>query len=91
MVDDVDDLLVEQPRVDRVTDSTDARDAVIQLEMAEGVPSQSADPVAGLDPEPQQRASEPLRAALGLGIGVAVDRSFDGARDDFGVAMIGAA
>jgi hypothetical protein len=36
MVDDVDDLLVEQPRIDRMANGSDARDTVIELEMPKG-------------------------------------------------------
>jgi hypothetical protein len=60
MVDDVDDLVIKQPRVDRVTNGTNARDAVIQLKMAEGIPSEGAYPIAGLDAEPQQGPGELL-------------------------------
>src|SRR5215472_3228713 len=60
MVDDVDDLVIKQPRVDRVTNRTDARDAVIQLQVAEGIPGEGAYPVAGFDPEPQQGPGELL-------------------------------
>ena len=59
--------------------------AVIELEMAEGVPGERPDAVAGLDAEPQQRAGEAAGVALGLAIGVAVDRPFDAAADDLGV------
>src|SRR6266853_1423507 len=51
-------------------------------------PGECPDAVAGSDPQPQQRASEPLGSALGLAVGIAVDRAFDSARDDFRVAMI---
>ena len=44
MVYDVHDLLIEQPRVDRVTNGANARDAVIKLEMAEGIPAQECPP-----------------------------------------------
>ena len=88
VIDYVDDLVFEQPRVDRVADRADARDRVIELEMAKGVPGECPDAVAGSDPQPQQRASEPLGSALGLAVGIAVDRAFDSARDDFRVAMI---
>jgi hypothetical protein len=89
MVDNVHDLVIEQPRVDGVTDGAYTRDAVIQLEMPEGIPGEGAYSVTGLDPEPQQRAGEPLGSALGLSVGVAMDRSFDGSRDNLGVMMIG--
>src|SRR6516162_110475 len=57
--------------------------------MPEGIPGEGAYSVTRLDPEPQQCAGEPLRSALGLGIGVAMYRSFDSSRDDLGVAVIG--
>src|SRR6516165_1717253 len=59
MVHNVHDLVIEQPRVDGVTDGAYTRDAVIQLEMPEGIPGEGAYSVTGLDPEPQQRAGEP--------------------------------
>ena len=74
MIDDVDDLFIEEPRVDRVADCADAGDRVIKLEMAKGVPGERPDAVAGLDSQPQQRAGEPFGSALGLAIGIAVDR-----------------
>src|SRR5215469_14008011 len=88
MANNVQDLIIEQPRVDCVADSTNARGPIIQLEMAKGIPGQGAYPVAGLDPKSQQRAGQPLRPALSLGIGIAVDRSFEGLRYDLGVTMI---
>src|SRR5207245_10879559 len=88
VIDYVDDLVFEQPRVDRVADRADARDPVIELEMAKGVPGECPDAVAGSDPQPQQRASEPLRSALGLAVGISVARAFNSARDDFRVLMI---
>ena len=50
MVDNVHDLVIEQPRVDHMTDRTDARDAVIQLEIAEGIPGKGATRSPGLIP-----------------------------------------
>ena len=50
MIYDVNDLVIEQSGIDRVADRTDARDAVIELEMTIGVPGESADPVPGSDP-----------------------------------------
>src|SRR5690242_4372480 len=38
VIDYVDDLVVEQPRVDRMADRADARDRVIEFEMAKCVP-----------------------------------------------------
>jgi hypothetical protein len=46
VVDDVDDLLVEQARVDGVVDGPEAGDAVPAFEMPPGVPGERRDPVA---------------------------------------------
>jgi hypothetical protein len=53
VVDYVDDLVIEQPGVDRMADRADPGDRVIEFEMAERIPGESADAVAGLDPQPQ--------------------------------------
>src|SRR5205085_12140483 len=84
----VEDLVVEQPRIDRVADRADPRDAVIELEMAEGIPGECPDAVARSDPELQQRPREPFGAPLGRLVGIAVYPALDGPRDDFRVAMI---
>ena len=88
MIDDVNDLLVEEPRVDRVADRTNARDCVIKFEVAKPVPREGRDPVAASDPEPLQCASQLLGPVFCLGIGVAVDSALDGSRDDLRLAMI---
>ena len=88
VIDYVDDLLIEQPRVDRVADRADPRDRVIELEMAEGIPGECPDAVAGSDPELQQRPREPFGAPLGHAVSIAVYLPFDGPRDDLRVAMI---
>ena len=49
MVDDPDDLLGEQPRIDGVIDGADAHDAVPGLEMPPAVPGQRRHPIAELD------------------------------------------
>jgi hypothetical protein len=56
--------------------------------MTEIVPRQGADPVSGSDPEPQQRPRQTPRAALGLFIGVAMDRPVDEARDDLDITVV---
>src|SRR5438552_15026605 len=88
MIDYVEDLLIEQPRVDRVADRADARNCVIELEMAEGIPGECPDAVAGSDPELQQRPREPFGAPLGHAVSIAVYPALDGPRGDFRVAMI---
>src|SRR5579862_6828463 len=88
MIDDVDDLLVEQARVDRVAHRADAGYAVIELEMAISVPGQGADPVARLDAEAQQRPRELFCPGFGIGVGVAMDRAFYGPRHHLGIGVI---
>ena len=88
VVHDVDDLLGKEPRIDRVADRTHAGDAVVEFEVAVAVPGQRADAVAGLDAEREQRLGHLLRALVGVAVGVAVDRPFDGAGDDLGIAVV---
>ena len=57
VVDDPDDLLGEQARIDGVIDGTDSHDAVPGFQVAPRVPGQRRHPVAELDPV----ALEPLR------------------------------
>ena len=49
VIDDPDDLLGKQPRIDGVVDRADAEDAVPGFEMPPGVPGQRRDAVAELD------------------------------------------
>ena len=49
VIDDPDDLLGEQPRIDGVIDRADAEDAVPGLQVPPGVPGQRRHPVAELD------------------------------------------
>ena len=88
VVDDVDDLLGEEPRVDGVADRAHAGDAVIELEMAVAVPGQGADAVARLDAEGEQGFGHLLRPGSGIAIGVAVDIALDPPRHDLGVAVV---
>ena len=88
VIDDVDDLLGKEARVDRVADRAHAGNAVVQLEVAVAVPGQRADAVADLDAQREQRLGDLLRARVGVAIGVAMDRAFDGAGDDLGVAVV---
>src|SRR5438046_5273381 len=72
VIDYVDDLVIEEPWVDRVADCSDPRGRVVEFEMAEGVPGECSDAVAGSDPELQQRPREPFGAPLGRLVGIAV-------------------
>ena len=58
MVDDVDDLLGEQPGVDRMADRSHTGDTEVKLHVAVAVPCQRGDAVAPLDPELGQRVGQ---------------------------------
>ena len=88
VIDDVDDLLREQARIDGVTDGAAARGGVVDLEVAEAVPGERADAVGRSHPEGAQRVGKLARAPVRVPVGVAVDAAFDQARDDLGVPMI---
>jgi hypothetical protein len=49
VVDDVDELIVKEARVDRMDDRTHAGHRIVELEMPEAVPGQRADTVAAAD------------------------------------------
>ena len=87
VVDDVDELVVEEPRIDRVDDRAHPRDGIVELEMPIAVPRQRADPVARLHPQPPQRARQPAGARVRVAIRIAVNRPLDRPRDDLGVAV----
>src|SRR5450432_1350120 len=87
MIDDVRDLLGMQPRVYRMTDGAHSGNAVIEFEMAVAVPGDRADTVAVGYPECAKRVCELCGTRFGIAIGVAVDRAFDGARNDLDIAV----
>src|SRR6185312_17142196 len=58
-----------------------------ELEMAITVPRQCRDALAGDDAEPAQCVGQPPGAGVGVAIGVTMNRSFDRARNDLGVAV----
>ncbi len=89
MVGDVGHVLGRQPRIDGVQDGADAGDAEIELEMAVAVPGNGAHPVAELDAQPLQGLGKLVGALGGIPVAVAVDRPFDGARDDLDIGVIG--
>ena len=88
VVDDVDDLIGEQPRVHRMKHGAGPRDAVEEFQMPVSVPRQRADPVAAPDSKPAQEIGEPPGALLACAVAIAVDRALDGARDHRAVAVI---
>src|SRR5579885_2833224 len=68
MIDDVDDLLGEEARIDGMADRAHAGDAIIDLEMAKAVPGKRADAVRLLDAQPNERIGELPRAGMGVAI-----------------------
>ena len=81
VVDDPGDLVLEEPRIDRVVDGADADDAVPGLEMPPGVPGERRDPVAEPMPSRVEALRDLERAPPDLGVVGAVDRPLDRARD----------
>ena len=88
MIEDVADLLGKQARVDRVHHGAAPRHRVVQLEVPEAVPRQRRDAIAHCHAQPAQRLRELARAQFGVRVRVAMNAAFDGARNDFGVAVI---
>src|SRR5580704_905678 len=68
VIDDVDELLGEEPRVERVIDAARARDPVPGLDMAGSIPRQRADPVARPDAKPIECLGATPRAPRDLAI-----------------------
>jgi hypothetical protein len=87
VVHDVDQLVVEQPRIDRVDHGAHPGHRVVELEMPVAVPRQRAHTVAVADAAPPQGVGELACARVGIAVRVAVDRALDRPRDDLGVAM----
>jgi hypothetical protein len=87
VVDDVAELLGEQPRVQGVADRPDPHDPVPGLDMPRGVPGQRRHPVAALHAESLQGIGQPLGAGVDPAIGRAHDRALDRAADDLAVAV----
>ena len=88
MIDDVSELVGKQARIDGVDHRARAGHRVIELEVAIAVPRERADAIARLHAQARQCAGEAARADVGGAIGVTVDRAFDGARHDLGVAVV---
>ena len=87
MIDDIDDLIGKQARIDRVQDGADTGRGIEHLEMPDGVPRQRADTVALDDAEALQCKRHAFRAVVHLRIIGAQQIAFDLAADDFRVAM----
>ncbi len=87
VIDDEDERVVVEPRVDRVQHGTHAGDAIEQLEMMVRVPGQRADAVAIADAERQQGLGQPFAAVARGRIGIAVEVALNRACHDLGAAM----
>jgi hypothetical protein len=88
VADDPGDLLVEEPRVQRVADQPRAGDPVPAFEMPPGVPGERRHAVAGLQPLARQPLSEPERAGVDGGVVGLVQRAFHRARDDAALRVV---
>ena len=88
VADDVDELVGEEARIERVTDRAHAGHAEVEFDVAMAVPRQGSDPIADTDAEPAERLGETLRALVGLAVAVAMDRTLARARDDLGVGVV---
>ena len=88
MVDDVGDLLLAQPGIDRVVDRAEASDSVPRLQVPPRVPGQRRHPVADLDAVALQPLREPARPLMDRRVGRAVHRPLDRARDHRPVRML---
>src|SRR6516162_11012018 len=73
VVDDIDDLVIEQPGIDRMADRADTGDRVIELEVAESIPGKRPDPVARFDPEQRQCPGQLFGATLGLRVSITMN------------------
>ncbi len=77
MVDDLDQGLFEQPRIDGVKDKPLAGHSVKQLEMMVGVPRQRSKAVALRQSKGLQRGRQPQAAFRYGGIAIAMDAAID--------------
>ena len=87
VIDDVGELLGEQPDVERVQDSTGTRRGEVQLEVTGGVPRERADATVGGDPEVVEHAAELAGARCPLTVGGAFETGA-GCRDDLLVRVV---
>ena len=88
MVGDVDELLVEQARIDRVDDAAHADRAVPGDQVIMVVHGQGADPVAALQAHLLKRLRELPRIACDAGPAGALDPAVGPAGDDFASAVL---
>jgi len=84
VIDDIADLLLEQPRVDGVADRADPGNAVVELEVPISVPGERRDAIADAHAELLECLAELFRAGFEITIGVAVQPVLGRAGDDLG-------
>jgi len=89
MIDDVDDLLCEQARIDCVRNGTHTGDGIVELEMPIGVPGQRGNPITLMYTEIAQCIGELFRAAQSIRIGIAMYASLHLPCDDSGIGVEG--
>ena len=87
MVDDVGELLGEQPDVERVQDAPGARGGEVELEVAGGVPGEGGNTAVGGDAETVEYTTEFAGARRPLAVGGPVE-TVAGRRDDFLVRVV---
>ena len=88
VIDDPDDLLGKQPRIDGVIDGADPENAVPRLQVPPGVPAERRHAVAQLDAVALEALRHLERACPDVGVIGGVDRSLDGARNHRPVAVV---
>ena len=88
MVGDVDHLLREEARVDRVDHRAGAGHRVIDLEMPVAVPGQRGDAVLHADPELGQGLGQAPGPRMGIPVGIAVEIALHPLGHDFRVAVV---
>ena len=89
VIDDPDDLLGEQPRVDGVIDAAASHTAVPGFKMPPGVPRQRRDAVAGLDARAFELLGDAQGAVAHLRIIGGVYRPFDRAGNHLPFGVVG--
>src|SRR5579883_1791398 len=89
VVDDVDELLDEQARIDGVQHAARAGHAIIQFEVSPGIPGQRRDTIALGDTEACECAGDALGAGGDLPVVGAVDDACRITRDNLGLRMPG--
>ena len=87
VVHDVDELVVEEPRVDGMDDRSAPRHGIVKLEVAIAIPGERGYPVFRFDTQSGERACQAPCTQVRVAIGIAMNRPFEGSRYDFAVAM----